>query len=683
MLQKVLSLFQSGQIEQARVLCKKLSKSDKKNSDVFVVLGDINKQLGELKASENNYKKAIDIKPDSSLIHTRLAMLFHMQGLFSKAEHSYKQSLNLNANQPATYFNLGSVLQEQDKLEEAEKHYREAIHKKPDYAKAYANLGYILRKKNMLQDAEISYRKALEFEPEIAEIHYNIGGTLLENGKSDEAQKYYEKAIQLNYNYADAWSGLGTVQYHKNLLEEACNSFQRAIKIDSNSIDALHGYANALSALGINDKSMEYLKQVLKIEPNNQIAITSQGFIYISLGEPDEALKCGEKILRQDPKSAKAHVLAASAYEKKGDTQKAYEHIKVFIDMDNPDVDIALVYLLVSKKTDHIDEAIMYAEKLLQISNDISVSNKVLLYFSLGKAYDSICDYSNAFISYRNGNELKNETFDVSKFNSNVDNLIKVFCDDFKESLPSSVAADSSKLIFIVGMPRSGTSLVEQIISSHGGVFGAGELDDINHLARSVAVTNESSQHYSHSILMLDEKKLASMAEKYIKYVSSMSPDALRFTDKMPSNYLHLGLIELLFPQARVIHCMRDPLDTCLSCYFQNFYHSHPYSYDLKNLTRVYAGYRRIMQHWKRVLALPIYEVNYEYLVKNQELITREIIEFCDLPWDENCLHFHNSKRLIWTASYDQVRQPMYTNSVRRWKNYADYIEPLKELLKS
>jgi hypothetical protein len=230
-------------------------------------------------------------------------------------------------------------------------------------------------------------------------------------------------------------------------------------------------------------------------------------------------------------------------------------------------------------------------------------------------------------------------------------------------------------------MPRSGTTLVEQILSSHPAVYGAGELKDIGELANSLPGMIGTNKPFPQNIALLTRVHLDRLATTYLDRLRELSPDALRVTDKM-LGFIYLGLIELILPGARVIHCVRDPQDTCLSAYFQDFSESHPYAYDLHNLGVYYSGYRRIMNNWKNVLInVRMMEVSYEELVRNQEAVSRRMIDFCDLPWDDRCLQFHENRRYVATASYDQVRQPMYRSSVGRWKNYERHLNKLKAAL--
>jgi hypothetical protein len=232
--------------------------------------------------------------------------------------------------------------------------------------------------------------------------------------------------------------------------------------------------------------------------------------------------------------------------------------------------------------------------------------------------------------------------------------------------------------VFIVGMPRSGTSLVEQILDSHPQIHGAGELTDIAKIAESLSACIDSGTPYPECLGELSTELLDRIAEPHLAKLRQLNASALRITDKMPHNFLYLGLVQKLFPHARVIHVLRHPLDTCVSIFFQEFSSEHAYAYDLRHLAGYYQQYERLMQHWERALRLPMLEVRYEDLVDNQERESRRMLEFLGLPWDRQCLDFFRNKRHVATPSYDQVRQPIYASSVERWRRYDRYLEPLK-----
>jgi hypothetical protein len=286
----------------------------------------------------------------------------------------------------------------------------------------------------------------------------------------------------------------------------------------------------------------------------------------------------------------------------------------------------------------------------------------------LGGAYHELDDQ--AFAHYREGNRLKQARFVPAIFTGEVDELIEFFSAETIGALSRSPVT-SAKPVFVVGMPRSGSTLVEQILSSHPRIAGAGELGDISNLVMRL------QRHAGKAAW----PACGELSRQYLDRLDEAGPNAERVIDKALLNFLHLGLIQMLFPAARVIHCTRDPLDTCLSCYFHDFTGTHHYSYDLDTLGRFYRQYQRLMAHWSAVLSLPIKQVSYEALVADPDTQSRALVDFCGLKWDERCSRFYDNRRSVVTSSASQVRQPVYRRSVNRHRHYDNYLEPLKRAL--
>jgi len=310
----------------------------------------------------------------------------------------------------------------------------------------------------------------------------------------------------------------------------------------------------------------------------------------------------------------------------------------------------------------------------------VDTQQKMMLHFKLGDLYDAQNNYQQAFEHYLAANQLKARTYNIEAFSTFVDGLISIFTPEFMSSVPRA-SHKSSRPIFILGMPRSGTTLVEQILACHTDVFGAGELEFIRHITAELLQTDEHGKFSTDCLSDLNVDTCNRFAGTYLEHLKELSAESRYVTDKMPQNFLGLGIISLLFPEARIIHCRRDPLDTCLSCFFHDFGATHPYAYNLEILGRYYKEYKRIMHHWQEVLGIPMFEVCYEELVADQEGMTRALLEYCDLEWDDKCLRFYDNKRTVSTLSYDQVRKPIYTRSIGRWKHYEPYLKPLIESL--
>ena len=304
------------------------------------------------------------------------------------------------------------------------------------------------------------------------------------------------------------------------------------------------------------------------------------------------------------------------------------------------------------------------------------------LLFSLGGLHDHLGAFDAAFRCYREANALRHARFDGDAVTRLTDQRVAYFSAERLARLPRAAKRDDLP-VFIVGMPRSGTSLVEQILASHPRVAGAGELRLIGAIARSLNLGTDSGAVEAAPDLApgLDQESIDRAAASHLERLRAIGGEAARVTDKMPYNFRHLGLISLLFPDARIIHCLRDPMDTCMSCYFQGFRAGNSQTFDLGHLGAFYVQYDRLMRHWRRVLDIPVLEIRYEDHVAEPERTCREMLAFLDLEWDPRCLRFHESRRVVRTASRDQVREPIYTRSVARWRNYERHLGPLKEAL--
>ena len=315
-----------------------------------------------------------------------------------------------------------------------------------------------------------------------------------------------------------------------------------------------------------------------------------------------------------------------------------------------------------------------------QLEKGLDKKSNSLALFSLGKIYNDLENYKKAASYYKKANQIKNKKINFNKttYEKRIDSIVKIFNDQFKEDVKSY--GNSSKLpIFILGAPRSGTTLVEQIISSHPKVFGAGELNYIKQIAYEKDIAQNERQNFPDKVLTLTNIKRD--AEIYLDKITKLfsEKNIIGITDKMPVNYIYLGYILSMFPNAKIIHLKRHPIDTCLSIYFQNFNTEHKYSFDLRNLVFWYHKYHNLMIYWKNLYGDKILSINYNDVVDDFEKTAKLMIEYCNLEWDESCLTPHKSSRVIHTASQWQARQLIYKTSKERWRNYAKFFPELVE----
>jgi tetratricopeptide (TPR) repeat protein len=406
------------------------------------------------------------------------------------------------------------------------------------------------------------------------------------------------------------------------------------------------------------------------------------GWILTVTGKIEPSAHYYREALRRQPGHAVAISGLISAFESLGRLNEAEELSMAFV-RAAPDTPLALCLLarLALAGRYEIAENDLAKMRELLNSKDMQASQAVTLAFALADILDRQHAYDEAFRYYQQANDLQRRLvegsgrpFQKDNFRRLVDRLIGSYSHDYFHNC-RGVGIDSELPVFVVGMPRSGTSLVEQILASHPQVYGAGELMDISEISADLAERFGGAGGEAANLSGSQAGLLRGQGEEYLRSLAETGGQAVRVIDKLPTNYLHLGLIATMFPKARIIHCIRDPRDTCLSCYFHEF--RLPYMNSLEHLGFAYRQYERLMVHWRAVLPMPILEVRYEELVEDAERMSRQLVSFCGQEWDEACLRFHQNRRAVNTPSVHQVRQPVYKSAVARWRRYEKHLEPL------
>ncbi len=420
------------------------------------------------------------------------------------------------------------------------------------------------------------------------------------------------------------------------------------------------------------------LSQLIRANPYHAHAMNLLGIVFIKKRDTSTALHWLEKAIALDPERAEYHHNIGPVFRIQGDFEKAEEHYRRAIALKP---DYAECYFNFSAiRTFSAGDPMFQELEALLTRPDLNEQDRCFGHFAAGKIHDDIEDFDAAFRHYQAGNEARGVTFDMAAQRRYVAEYIEVFSESMLQRRRHEGMEDPTP-VFVIGMPRSGTTLVEQILSSHPDVYGAGEISDIIAIAGTLPQYASDGSAYPRCVTELGPEVMRGFGEAYLKRIRTLDGEAQRIVNKMPQNFLFAGLIALLLPNARIIHCRRDPLDTCLSCYFQRFRERHEYSYDLCHLGQYYRQYQQLMDHWRGSLPLPMLEVDYEAVVEDQERETRRLIEFLDLPWNDQCLEFHRSERPVTTASSFQVRQPIYRSSLKRWQRYAKHLGPLRDAL--
>lgn len=428
--------------------------------------------------------------------------------------------------------------------------------------------------------------------------------------------------------------------------------------------------------LGLWGDARKHLQRAIRIRPD-PITFVQLAGIHKREGDLASAWKVLDRASSLDAGhpavlSDRAELLMLS-----GRAGEAHELLRGAMDRGIDKPELAGVFGQACERLGRLDEGITHVEHHLD-NPDLTDPRRRILLFRLGSLLDRAGEYDRAFVCFERANGLCAPPFDPEGFLRGIDDLIRAWgaC----EGLPRATT-ETDRPVFLVGMPRSGSSLVEQIADTHPLVHGGGELPFLNQAVESLGVTRQAGVAMAHELGGLTRAKLTRAGGRYIQQLHALEGRLPRFVDKNLFNFLHLGLVQLMFPRARIVHCVRDPLDTCLSTYFQAFDASLTFTSDLGYIGSFYRGYRRLMEHWRSVLELPMLDVVYEELVADQERHSRRLIEFLGLDWDEACMRFHESKRITVTASNDQVRQPVYRTSVTRYRHYEAHLGPLMAAL--
>jgi tetratricopeptide (TPR) repeat protein len=590
---------------------------------------------------------------------------------YGDLESKAHELLNLHPNAAAVWQALGLALTRQGK--DALQALRMAAQLLPNDAGVHNNLGNALGRLGRIDDAVASYRRALLLSPDFAEAHNNLGHALLDLGQPDDAAASYRRAVELKPRYAEAHDNLGCALLELGRLDDAAASFRRAIEISPEFAEAHNNLGNALRGLGKLDDAAASYRRTLGIKPNFAEAHCNLGLALRLQGRTAEAQASCRKALDINPQSAESFVVLADSSADRGEFAEAENLFKraIAIEPELPEAWAGIVRLRRMTQSD----AAWLAQAQRIAGQPLPARREVPLRYAIGKYFDDVKDFEQAFMNFQRANELtklRRARHDRRQLTQVVDLITQSHNPKWLEESRID-AHESARPVFIVGMLRSGTTLAEQILASHPDVFAAGEL----------TFWNTASGVYQSCALKTPPNStlLRKLADDYLRLLEDLSDDARRVIDKMPTNFAFLGLIHAALPNARIIHMRRNPIDTCLSIYFQHFETAVSYANDLEDLAHYYTEYLRIMKHWRLILPEDaILDVSYEGLVKDPEAWSRKMLEFIGLPWDPRCLDFHGTHRAVITASRWQVRQKINSASVLRWRNYEKFLGPLLHL---
>ena len=701
-----------GRLQESEHLLQQILQQHPGHAFALHLLGVIAHQVGKQALAAELIQKAIQSNGNVSLFHANLSEILRQLKRVDEAVAHGERAVALEPQMVMAHSNLGIAYFDRKEYDRAETCQQRALAIAPGFAPALNNMGSIRRERKRNDDALAWYRKAIAADPNYLEPLNNLGALLLEDDRTAEAAEALDKALKINPNYAEAICNMGGVHLALEEKEAALACYRRALALRPVYIEAQMGLASALQALDDLPAAEAAAQRAIQIDANNPKAHALLGGIHTELTQPELAEKEYDRALALAPECDEALLGLGHLCMELGQMDRAEELFMRALEF-KPDNLAARIHISQVKKVkpDDGNFAALLAEE--KKSGGFSENKKLSLHFALGKCLDDTKDHEKAFPHFLEGCRIKRAklSYDPEHAARQFAGVMDIFDKATLDRLRG--AGDPSGVpVFVLGMPRSGTTLTEQIIASHPAVYGAGELHDLLRIAeRNIAsnalpLPNPSDNSASglpdsglrafgapvngrgallsfpDNLRALDQATLSAWGADYVAGLKQRAPDAKHITDKMPANFFAVGLIHLMLPNAKIIHVNRNPVDTCLSCFTRLFNRKQEHTYDLAELGQYYVHYARLMEHWREVLPAGAFlDVQYEDIVADQEAQARRLIAYCGLEWNDACLDFHNTKRSIRTASVTQVRQPIYTSSVERWRHYERFLGPLLDAL--
>lgn len=672
----------SDQLPQAESILQQIFKQNPKHAEPLHLLGVLEHKTGNTAQAIKFIEKAIKLQPSNPHYHINCGEMCRLLNRPDDAIYHGEQAIKLAPLNPNAYSNLGIAYYDKKDYVRAENYQIKALELAPNLPAALNNLGSIKRDLKDKEGAIEYYRKVLKFAPNYLEARNNLGAVLTELENPEDAITELLQVIRTQPNYADAHCNIGNAFLLLENFDKANHAFKHTLALMPDSASALIGLARIHKETDALNEAREKIDRALALVPDRASAHSLSGDIYTKIGAYEQAELAYKKALSIDENEAGALLGLGQMQMELGNLKDAKANYERVMEID-PNSIAPHIFMVQAKKIKENDESLLRLEAEAAKIDSLPPTRAISLHFALGKAYDDIKEYGRAFSHFATGGRMKRSQihYDPSRQDQITENIKNIFTPEMIARLRG--AGDPSDLpIFVLGMPRSGTTLTETIIASHPDVYGAGELRDLLMIANE-PVENVTSPGYPLSVNALTAENLTKMGKRYITALRKHNQQARYITDKMPANFLAVGLIHLMLPKAKIIHVNRNAADTCLSGFNKLFSTNSQYhSYDLTEMGRYYVNYAKLMEHWRAVLPKDAFlEVQYEELVANKESQTRRLIEFCGLEWNDACLESHKTERSIKTASITQVRQPVYTSSVERWRHYEKYLQPLLEAL--
>ncbi|MGI9270261.1 MAG: sulfotransferase [Woeseiaceae bacterium] len=599
---------------------------------------------GSYGEAETRYREVLQREPKNIHALNLLGIVCINTDRAEEAVDFIAVAIGENAGDAESYTNMGIAQKDLQRFEAARSSFEKAARLNPRNPVIFNNLGNVQLALNQCEPAVKSFRAALQLDPNYADSLSNLTAALKETGQLGGALAAADRAIQLRPDFAEAWNNRGEVLFKQARFDDAVASYRKAVEFGENYVGAMINLSAALKETGDIAGARGSLDEALKLEPDNARAYNNMGVLLEQLGDG-----------------------AAAAAQFREAIQSSTEYANAY-------------YQLAQLRGQGLNDAEVEAVRTLMASENLADAQRMPLAFALACAYEKRDDYDRSFEHLVMAQDIK------AQENPYDDKMVGKYYSDiaaqFSVAPPDDaghIAVDGPTPVFVLGMPRSGTTLTEQILGSHAAVYGAGELsfmEDTVFEAKKI-----TGKAYPHCMEALSKSQLASLGRLYLERIAARTAGEPIVVDKTPMNFQYIGFIAAALPNARFIHCRRDPIDNCLSIFKLPFEKSHSYAHSLTALGQYFRHYSDLMQHWDRLLGDRILDVQYENTVADVEKQSRSLLEFLELPFDDAVLQFHKAEGIVKTPSASQVRQPIYSSSVERWRKYENHLRPLIEQL--
>jgi tetratricopeptide (TPR) repeat protein len=712
-------MHRQGQLGPAAELYEQVLSHEKTNAEAYHLLGVLHHQQGEHARALEEIGRAVALRPNVAAFHVNLAEVYRALGQFDRAAGCCRMGLRLKPDYPEAHNNFGLALQGLRRPAEAADEFRRALAARPDYVAALNNLGITLRELGQLDDALSQFQRAVGLAPEDAPARTNLGQILVDLDRAEEALSHCREAVRLQPDTAAMHHNLGNCLRALEQFVDARASYLEAIRLDPDLAKSHAHLGLILQQEGQLDDALTWLKQAVELQPEDPEFQENLADLYAEREDPAEAKKCWQRAVSLKPDRATAHNGLGGALQEEWRLEEAEKHYREALRLQ-PDLAVAKLRLgglqeelgklveaeesfrdalrrqpafalpharLATLLRDKLPDADLAALEARLADAKLGKGPRARLLFALAHVLDARGDYARAAQCLREANAItleegqrRKRTYEPEEHEQQVGRILA----EFGPELFGRLAGGGSSVrrpVFIFGLPRSGTTLIEQVLGSHSRMHAAGELRLARETFDRIPEALGCSERPMDCVARLDAAAVRRLAEGHDGRLAALANGrAERVVDKMPDNYLQLGLLAAMFPQATFIHCRRDLRDVAVSCWMTDF-GAIPWANDAAHIASRFAQYGRVMEHWRAVLPVPICEVDYEDAVENPEGVARRLVAACGLDWEPGCLEFYRLERPVRTASVGQVRQPVYTQSVARWKNYERELADLFALL--